>query len=540
MSDPVWQEDPSGRSLASLAAAITSGAVRLAAATAAWLRLVAEFDERGGWHGYGIASCAHWLAWQCGLSPGSAREHVRAARALRSLPLIEAAFAEGRLRSSKDRALTRIADRDCEESLLEAALEMTAAQVETIVRHWRRANDPDRDRRFDRKESFGHWWDDDGMLTVKIRLSPEHGAAFLTSIESIAERDARRERAQEKKSRATTAATEPEDDDPTGTDRIRRARERAETRRVAAVAALAEAAADAGRRAGDPPRREVVVHVDAAVLADDAAAGQAYLEGGPAITPAQARRMLCEATVVTMLEQGREPLAVGRRKRRATRAQRRALLRRDGGCARPGCTETRIERLHAHHMQHWYFGGTTDIANLVLLCDRDHGLVHDLDLVLARRDGVLVVTTRDGRRVWGAADAAFADGLDGLADLDDSWMPGDAFAGVHPVDTVVGRRPAAPLPRRARGPVGRSDQVTTRPPTARPGRRSTTRLLRHRATTDAVPIGATLFPGGEPTLPDAMHVNGERMDVRYVVGVLMDNRDLVRRLAAEQERERVR
>ncbi|MFL6095951.1 MAG: hypothetical protein ACJ71Y_10935 [Blastococcus sp.] len=62
--------------------------------------------------------------------------------------------------------------------------------------------------------------------------------------------------------------------------------------------------------------------------------------------------MLCEATVVTMLEQGREPLAVGRRKRRAMKAQGRALLRRDGGCARPGCAETRVERLHAHHLRH--------------------------------------------------------------------------------------------------------------------------------------------------------------------------------------------
>ena len=61
------------RSLAELAAAILSGAVRLAAATAAWLRLVAEFDERGGWHGAGVKSCAHWLAWQCGLGPGAAR-----------------------------------------------------------------------------------------------------------------------------------------------------------------------------------------------------------------------------------------------------------------------------------------------------------------------------------------------------------------------------------------------------------------------------------------------------------------------------------
>jgi hypothetical protein len=30
-----------------------------------------------------------------------------------------------------------------------------------------------------------------------------------------------------------------------------------------------------------------------------------------------------------------------------------------------------------------------------------------------------------------------------------------------------------------------------------------------------------------------MHVKGERIDVRYVVGVLMGNRDLVRCLAAE-------
>ena len=42
-----------------------------------------------------------------------------------------------------------------------------------------------------------------------------------------------------------------------------------------------------------------------------------------------------------------------------------------------------------------------------------------------------------------------------------------------------------------------------------------------------------LFPAGEPRLPVGMPVNGERMDVRYVVGVLMGNRDLVRRLAAE-------
>jgi hypothetical protein len=88
MSSDNVMEHPSGSTLPALARAITSGAVRLAAATAEWLRLVAEFDERGGWHGVGIKSCGHWLAWQCGMSPVTGREHVRVARALRTLPLI--------------------------------------------------------------------------------------------------------------------------------------------------------------------------------------------------------------------------------------------------------------------------------------------------------------------------------------------------------------------------------------------------------------------------------------------------------------------
>src|SRR5215217_7094881 len=108
MSSTESTQHPTGSPLPELAWAITSGAVRLAAATAAWLRLVAEFDERGGWHGVGIHSCAHWLSWQCGLGPGAAREHVRVAKALASLPRIEAAFAAGQLSYSKVRALTRI------------------------------------------------------------------------------------------------------------------------------------------------------------------------------------------------------------------------------------------------------------------------------------------------------------------------------------------------------------------------------------------------------------------------------------------------
>jgi hypothetical protein len=505
-----------------LARRITSGAVRLTAATAAWLALVAEFDRRGGWGAVGIRSCAHWLAWQCGLSPGAAREHVRVARALSALPGTAAAFAAGRLSYAKVRALTRVADPATEPALLELGHELTASQLERVVREWRRS-DAVEDATVAAKRRFDSWWDDDGMLHVRLCLAPEEGAQFLAGVDSLAERTARRERATARRAGVEQGTDLREDDEPA------RARDRSAARRCAAVARLASAAADADRRAGDPPRREVVVHADVAVLAADAAAGRAHLEGGPALHPAQVRRMLCEATVVTMLERGREPLAVGRARRFATRAQRRALHRRDGGCARPGCAETRIERLHAHHMWHWLHGGPTDVANMVLLCDADHGLAHDLDLVMTRRDGRLVVTAPDGRRVWGAADAAFGDGLAGLS----SRVDDEHLAGVQPMDTATGRRPApaaagAPAPAAAAAPAPGADEAALAPDDGGPA-----------ATRAPASITRLLYPDQRPDLPDAMHVNGEPMDLAYVVGVLLANRDLERRFAAENAGELV-
>lgn len=260
------------------------------------------------------------------------------------------------------------------------------------------------------------------------------------------------------------------------------------------------------RRPGDPPRREVVVHVDADVLAEDTAAGRAHYQGGPAITAAQARRLLCEAAAVMMIEKGTESLAVGRRKRRATKAQRRALLRRGGGCARPGCPETRIERLHAHHMRHWLYGGRTDLTNLVLLCDTDHGLVLDHDLVLTRRNGRLIVTTPDGEYIWGTADAAFTAGLPG-AHTDqtaDAAADRGPFLGVHPIDTIIGWHPVAdappvehdlevaPSPGR---PLRRRPSPPRRPGMPRPGRRRTAAQVRPLAGPGVRPTGRPVGPG---------------------------------------------
>jgi hypothetical protein len=521
----------SDRPLSELAREITEGAVRLSAATAAWLLMVAEFDEREGWGGPGIKSCAHWLSWQCGLGMGAAREHVRVARALRRLPLTAAAFGEGRISYAKARALTRVAEPATEATLLDFAVTVTASQTERALREVRRADRPD-PRTVAERRQFDTWWDDNGMLVVRARLSAEEGADFLTAVQGRAERAARRERAEAKRVAARCDLTTVDRDiarryeEPQG----RLAAEQATARRCAALASLARDAAHVGRRAGDPPRREVVVHADTAVLAEDAAAGKAYIEGGPALSAATVRRMLCEATVLTMLENGREPLAVGRKRRRATRAQRRALLRRDGGCARPGCPENRPERLHAHHIRHWLFGGRTDLNNLVLLCDADHGLVHDLDLVMTRRDGRLIVLDAHGRRVWGRSDAAFEAGLEGLGSNEaegEGADGGEQFVGIQPLDEVIGRRPSDAAARSRRS-------CATPGVASRRHRRRVGSSGAAASSAGCADISGVLFPDGEPPdLPDTLEAGGERMSMAWAVSVLMGNRDAARRMAAE-------
>jgi uncharacterized protein DUF222/HNH endonuclease len=117
----------------------------LEAATAGLLALIREFDAREGWAN-GFRSCAEWLAWRVGLAPGAAREHVRVARALGTLPALAEAMARGELSYAKVRALTRIATPETEARLLAVGRAGTAVHVESIVRGWRRLGKPTRAR----------------------------------------------------------------------------------------------------------------------------------------------------------------------------------------------------------------------------------------------------------------------------------------------------------------------------------------------------------------------------------------------------------
>jgi hypothetical protein len=114
------------------------------------------------------------------------------------------------------------------------------------------------------------------------------------------------------------------------------------------------------------------------------------IDGGLVREPlsgAAARRLACDAEVIPVVLGGAgEVLDVGRARRTATPAQRRALRVRDGGCIGPGC-ERPPAWTKAHHLQHWADGGRTDIDNLCLLCTFHHDQVHHHGWTITMRNG---------------------------------------------------------------------------------------------------------------------------------------------------------
>ena len=145
------------------------------------LDLIREFDARGGWNN-GFRSCAEWLTWRVGLDLGAAREKVRVARALATLPRLAQALARGELSYAKVRALTRVATPETEARLLAVGRAGTAAHVERIVRGWRCV-----DRKAEAREATRQhasralhvYPDDDGTVMIRGRLEPEVGAILF-------------------------------------------------------------------------------------------------------------------------------------------------------------------------------------------------------------------------------------------------------------------------------------------------------------------------------------------------------------------------
>ncbi len=199
------------------------------------------------------------------------------------------------------------------------------------------------------------------MVTIRGRLAPEVGAVLVQALAAARETLYQQAHSQ-------TGAAFPADafaETPT------MAQQQAD-----ALALLAETALRHGIDPGAPGERyQVVVHVDAAVLADADALGQSVLEDGARVSAETSQRLACDASRVVM-QHGHDGrvMEVAARSRTIPPALRRALHHRDRGCRFPGCG---LRFGQGHHIRHWAHGGPTTLSNLALLCRRHHRAVHE-------------------------------------------------------------------------------------------------------------------------------------------------------------------
>jgi hypothetical protein len=167
-------------------------------------------------------------------------------------------------------------------------------------------------------------------------------------------------------------------------------------RRADALAEICEVHLAADRlpdEQGERPRVVLVTDYDA--LRRQVAEQFATLDGRWDVSPATARRMLCDAEVLPAVLGGDGAvLDLGRTTKAWSTSQRRAVRLRDGdGCAFDRCPH-RWSRLH--HADWWSHGGSTDLSNAVPLCRFHHWLVHDGGWSVHRESDTCVFTDRDG------------------------------------------------------------------------------------------------------------------------------------------------
>ena len=244
--------------------------------------------------------------------------------------------------------------RETERFLVEKAEELDLVQLRRLCLTVLAERDPEghaaREARQNRARFLRFYEDPDGMITVYGKLPPVYAASAKAWFEAemqaqvFAQRDWRPE---EQRSLGQILAD------------------------VFVTTTRHAAGCD---RATSRPKSTFIVRVSQETLQNGK--GYASCDGIEApLTLAAALSLAVDVEIAAMLVgENEEPLNMGRSKRHATKAQRRALAQRDKGCAM--CSAA-ISRCDAHHIIEWNKGGVTNLDNLVMLCIGCHHRIHD-------------------------------------------------------------------------------------------------------------------------------------------------------------------
>jgi hypothetical protein len=328
--------------------------------------IVAEIDRDELWGATGARSVAALVAWKTGSSSGNAHAIATVAHRLESFPRCAQGMREGRFSLDQVGVIAQRAGEGSDEHYAELAGIATVSQLRTAIGLEPRPEPTSRPEprptvTKSTNAEFDFW---------RIALPHTESAAFEAALQShrdalIAEWTRDREK----------SAGKPDQQPPMPTY-------------AAAFMRLVETGWDSEvQRRPHGQRTTLVVHVDV-----EQRIGALHL--GPLLSESERRYLTCDATCEVWFERKGEAIGCGRSTRTVNRQLRRALERRHATCAVPGCAAS--HGLHAHHIQHWEDGGTTELNNLVLLCPYHHRLHHRGIITISGAATHLVVSDSDG------------------------------------------------------------------------------------------------------------------------------------------------
>lgn len=367
---------------------------------AATAHLAAELDARGTTDRRDGLRTPAWLAWKLGLPKKATRATVRVGTFLRTHPDTDAALRDGRLSFDHVRALAhlctdRVADAfdAIEPNLIDLAKDTAFDVWARDVRALLDLADADggHDPRPEANRA-GRAWGLDGDLHLALDLVGEAAIEADAHLEAETDDLFRRYR-----------------DDAAATDGELAVPDRQTLRALAALELFRKGRANGHQGSGPVADLTIVVTTppDLSDVMRSPAPGQSdasWLEDLLTTTldhlplpRSTAALLCCDPTVSVLVEDFTgETLALGRTRRFASRAQRRAAARRYGGCCFPGC-DAPPSWTDLHHTHHWDHGGTTDLELLAPLCRRHHGVVHREGWSMQPAPHGFDITTAEGR-----------------------------------------------------------------------------------------------------------------------------------------------
>ena len=240
-------------------------------------------------------------------------------------------------------------------------------------------------------------WSDEpnGMVRFTADLSPDHAEELKQAVDSLAGPSPKSACCDDPHHRHTP--------NPDGTSQKTGEPDprTAGKRRADALVLLLGLGAEAVEGDGEIKHRgsaTLVVTIDFLVLAG-ILAGLGISDTGTGLTPDTVRQLACDARILPMvLGSKKQPLNVGRKKRLVEDELRRAVIHRDKHCTYAGCDRPPV-MCDVHHVESWWAGGDTSLANSALLCSTHHRIVHRDHLTATVTDtGVTWHYQRTGRQ----------------------------------------------------------------------------------------------------------------------------------------------